>query len=254
MASSRSSQRTCSPSSGESSQRYTVFSRSEISPASTDKFERRLERLVREAGRLIVQRTFRRIESINRDQTVSSFDFDGQSFRRNRRTSTQVDTRFGQVSYQRWFFQNTQAQTPGMAPLDVRFGLVAGRMTPALAEVTGRLAADMPQQATLNMISERFAVRLSVDAYRRVVADLATQVRCVHDDVAIEQLIDWIKQARQGTGKATFYCKLDVMVSLCRRGRAGKKRPVERSLFMTAINADWERSIWGRCQNPISPR
>lgn len=174
---------------------------------------------MREAARLIVQRTFRRLESINRDQTVSSFDFAGQSFRRNRRTSKQIDTRFGQVTYQRWFFQNTQAQSPGIAPLDVRFGLVAGRMTPALAEVTGRLAADMPQQAALDMISERFAVRLSVDAYRRVVADLATQVRCVHDDVAIEQLIDWIKQARQSTGKN------DVLLQVGRDGVFVQTRP-----------------------------
>ena len=74
-------------------------------------------------------------------------------------------------------------------------------MTPALAEVTGRLAADMPQQATLDMLAERFAVRPSVEAYRRVVADLATQVRTVHDEAAIEQLIEWIEQARQSEGK-----------------------------------------------------
>lgn len=219
MASSLSSQRTCSPSSGESSQRYTVFFRTEISSASTNKFERRLERLVREAARLIVQRTFRRLESINRDQTVSSFDFAGQSFRRNRRTSKQIDTRFGQVTYQRWFFQNTQARSPGIAPLDVRFGLVAGRMTPALAEVTGRLAADMPQQAAMDMISERFAVGLSVDGYRRVVTDLATQVRSAHDEVAIEQLIDWIKQARQSTGKN------DVLLQVGRDGVFLQTRP-----------------------------
>ncbi len=187
--------------------------------ASTDRFERRLERLVRELARVIMQRTFRRIESRDRDQTVSSFDFNGESFRRNRRTPKEVDTRFGQVTYQRWFYQNTQAKSSGVAPLDVRLGLVAGRMTPALAEVTGRLAADLPQQPTLDMISERFGVRPSVEAYRRVIADLATQVRVVHDDEAIEQLAKWIEQARQSTGKH------DVLLQVGRDGVFVQTRP-----------------------------
>jgi hypothetical protein len=74
-------------------------------------------------------------------------------------------------------------------------------VTPALAEVMGRLAADLPQQAALEMLAERFAVRPSVESYRRTIADLATQVRTVHDDEAIAQLIEWIEQARQSDGK-----------------------------------------------------
>lgn len=152
---------------------------------------------------MILQRTIRRVESDDKDQTVSSFEFQGEHYRRNRRTSNSIDTRFGPISFQRWFFQNTQSESPGIAPLDVRLGVVAQRMTPALAEVTGRLAADLPQQAALEMLHERFAVKPSVDAYRRVVADLATQVRCVHDEEAIKQLIEWIEQARQSEGKRT---------------------------------------------------
>ena len=37
-----------------------------------------------------------------------------------------------------------------VAPLDVRLGLVAGRITPVVAEVTGRLSADLPRQAALD--------------------------------------------------------------------------------------------------------
>jgi hypothetical protein len=126
---------------------------------------------------LILQRTISRVESDNRDHTVASFEFGGENYRRNRRTPNAIDTRFGAITFERWFFQNTQRESPGIAPLDVRLGIVARRMTPALAEVTARLAADLPQQATLDVLAERFAVRPSVEAYRRVVADLATQVR-----------------------------------------------------------------------------
>lgn len=184
-----------------------------------DKYERRLERLVREFARLIMQHTIRRIESEDRDQTISSFVFDGQSYRRNRRTSNTVDTRFGSISFDRWYFQNTQAKSPGIAPLDVRLGIIAQRMTPALAEVTGRLAADLPQQATRDMLAERFGVTPSVQAYRRVVADLATQVRTVHDDEAIKQLVDWIEQARKNQGKH------DVLLQAGRDGVFVQTRP-----------------------------
>jgi len=166
-----------------------------------------------------MQRTIRKTESTDRDQTVSSFHFQGDSYRRNRRTPNSIDTRFGAITFERWYFQNTQPKSPGIAPLDARLGIVAGRMTPALAEVTGRLAADLPQQAARDMLSERFSVAPSVEAYRRVVADLATQVRTVHDEVAIEQLIDWINEARQGEGKH------DVLLQVGRDGVFVQTRP-----------------------------
>ena len=133
-------------------QRYTVFSAKEITPLSADKFERRLEKCVRELARIIFQRTVRQIESRDRDQTVASFELSGQRYRRNRRTNSSIDTRFGTVSFERWFFQSAEPKAPGIAPLDVRLGIVANRMTGPLAEVTGRLAADMPQQAVLKML------------------------------------------------------------------------------------------------------
>jgi len=166
-----------------------------------------------------MQRTIRRIESTDRDQTVSSFRFGDDSYRRNRRTCNCIDTRFGAITFDRWYFQNTQAQSPGIAPLDVRLGIVAGRMTPALAEVTGRLAADLPQQATRDMLAERFSVTPSVEAYRRVIAELATQVRTLHDEVAIEQLVDWIDKARQSDGKH------DVLLQVGRDGVFVQTRP-----------------------------
>jgi hypothetical protein len=182
-------------------QRYTVFSNKEITPATADKFERRLEKFMREIARIILQRTIRTIEDRDRDKTAASFELSGQRYRRNRRTINSIDTRFGTIAFERWFFQNCEPKSQGIAPLDVRLGIIANRMTGPLAEVTGRLAADMPQQAALNMLHERFAVRPSVEAYRRVVADLATQVRSVHDGAAVEQLIEWITQARQSDGK-----------------------------------------------------
>ena len=149
---------------GAWSQRYTCFSRQEITPVATEKLERRLEVLFRQLARIVLQWTLGRVESTDPDSVVSSFEFGNNKYRRNRRTTKNIDTRFGVITIKRWFYQNMQAETPGLAPLDIRLGLFADRMTPALAEVTGRLAADMTQQATLDMLQERFEVRPGVAA------------------------------------------------------------------------------------------
>lgn len=151
-------------------------------------------------GREILQGAIQNIESDDPLTVQPSFQFQGQSYRRNRRTNKSIDSRFGTIVYERWFFQNTLPETPGIAPLDVRLGLFAERMTPGLAEVVGRLAGDMPQQATLDMLQERFGLRPSVDTLRQVIADVASQVRVHHDEVAIDQMLQWAEQAYKSEG------------------------------------------------------
>lgn len=116
-------------------------------------------------------------------------------------TSKTIDTRFGQITFRRWFFQSSEPGEPGIAPLDLRLGLFAGRMTPALTDVVGRLAADLPQEAVREVLQERFSVTPGVATVRRVVGDLAEQVRLHHDQAAIQRLTELVEQARQSEGK-----------------------------------------------------
>jgi hypothetical protein len=166
-----------------------------------------------------MQHTLQQIEPENSQAVIASFEFNGQAYRRNRRTNKNIDTRFGVITIPRWFYQNTQDNSPGIAPLDVRLGLFANRMTPALAEVTGRLAADMTQSAARDMLRERFGSTPGVAAYRDIIADIASEVRVEHDEVAIEKLSGWIKQARQSEGKN------DVLLQVGRDGVFVQTRP-----------------------------
>lgn len=166
-----------------------------------ERFERRLETTLRKIGRMILEMTLRGIEPDRPEQVAGKFAWQGQTFRRNRRTNKTIETRFGTITLKRWFYQNNQAGEPGLAPLDVRLGLVAGRVTAAVTDVIGRLSADMPQQAVLNVLEERFSIRPGVGTLRRVIADLAENVRTVHDDVAIEKLCELIQSARKSEGK-----------------------------------------------------
>jgi len=156
---------------------------------------------LREIGRVILTFTLGGLETDEQDSVPARINWQGQDYRRNRRTNKTLDTRFGQITLRRWFFQNRAVGEPGIAPLDLRLGLFAGRMTPAVAEVTGRLAADMPQQAVLAVLRERFNITPGVGTLRRVVSDLAERVRAHHDPAAIERLSQLLEQARQSTGK-----------------------------------------------------
>ena len=144
--------------------------------------------------------TLRRIETDDRSRVPTRIVFQGERYRLNRLTNKNIDTRFGPISLQRWFYQADTAGVPGIAPLDMRLGLFAGRMTPAVAEVVGRLAADMPQQATLETLQERFRITPGVGTLRRVIKDLGERVRVHHDQAAIDTIVEWIDEAQQSEG------------------------------------------------------
>ncbi|WDQ17886.1 hypothetical protein [Rhodopirellula sp. P2] len=138
-------------------QRYDLFWRGDVTPASFDRFERRIETLVRSLGRLIIQHALSKLES---DERPGSFRFDKASFRVNRKTLQTLHTRLGTIRFERWYFQTSDAWYHGLAPLNVRLGVVdvrrgftTGRLSPALADAVGRLAAEMPQQAAIEQIA-----------------------------------------------------------------------------------------------------
>lgn len=166
-----------------------------------DRFERRLERILREIGRVILAATLRQLETEQKEEAPSRISWQGQDYRCSRMTNKTIDTRFGPITLRRWFYQNTVPGEPGTAPLDLRLGLFGGRMTPAAAEAAGRLAADMPQQTVLEVLAERFGITPGVGTLRKVVRDAAERVRAHHDQAAIERLSQLMEKARHSKGK-----------------------------------------------------
>jgi hypothetical protein len=175
------------------------FRRNEITPRSLERLERRLERLARELARRILEYTLNRVESAKRPPTVT---WEDRNFYPNRRSFRSIETRVGTVRYQRWICTaELSFFVRGIAPLDLRLGLVAERVSPGLAHRLGRLAADLPQQSALEQLREQFNVKLSVDAYRRIVDDLSVEVGYLHDEQVVEQLVQWIEISNQTKGK-----------------------------------------------------
>lgn len=175
-----------------------AFDNAEITPKSFELFERRLESHCRQLARLILQHTVNQVESIEPPAPVTWQDRTHWPQRLAWRT---METRVGTIRYRRWVHQNEYFWVRPVAPLDQRLGLIGDRVSPGVAHKLGRLAADLPQQSAIAQLQEQFGVRLSVDAYRRAVEHISQEIRFLHDEMAIKQLLQWIAKARKGTGK-----------------------------------------------------
>lgn len=149
----------------------------------------------------MVQASFEQVGLRDINQPVGRIEYEGQVYRPNQLTLASIDTRFGTVKILRRIYQNRHTGKPGLAPFELQLGLFGGRATPGLAEVVGRLSADMPQPAVLDMLSERFNVRPGVGTLRCWVADISSRVRAIHDQAAVEKLVEWFTEARKTEGK-----------------------------------------------------
>ncbi len=68
--------------------------------------------------------TFRRIETDDRSRVPTRIAFQGERYRLHRLTNKNIDTRFGPISLQRWFYQADTTGVPGIAPLHMGHFLV----------------------------------------------------------------------------------------------------------------------------------
>lgn len=175
-----------------------AFGRGDIRPQTFERLERQLECLFRELARLLLQWVVGIQES---RELPGAIEWEDRTFRPYDRACRSMDTRVGTIQYARWLYRTEYCFVADVIPLDRRLGLTGDRISPGVAHQLGRLAADMPQQPALQQLREQFGIRMSVESYRRVVTHLSDEIRYVHDDIAIEQLQQWLRKAVKTKGK-----------------------------------------------------
>lgn len=116
-------------------------------------------------------------------------------YRRNRKTRTTISTLFGKVSLRRFIYQAVQVGEAGIFPLQIALGVTAGQATPALADVVGRLMADLPQQQTLAVLRERYGVCWSVGTLRKVTGGLAEAFAPLRLEAQVDYLVTLLRKA-----------------------------------------------------------
>ena len=168
-------------------------------PLTTYRFETALGKLFLEVGRSILQVAYNRLEPEDSQRMPQLLRIGLSDYRRNRKTPTTVATLFGKVSLRRFIYQAVEAGEAGIFPLQIALGITAGRATPALADVVGRLLADLPQQHVLAVLRERYGVCWSVGTLRKVAGSLAEALAPLRQEAQVHYLVGLLDQAANAT-------------------------------------------------------
>lgn len=178
---------------------YNDFLRHPVTPRSTYRLETALGKLLWECGRCVLQVAYNHLEPDDPQQMPRLLRSGLSDYRRNRKTRTMIATLFGHVSLRRFIYQAIEAGEAGIFPLQIALGITAGQATPALADVAGRLMADLPQQQTLAVLRERYGVRWSVGTLRKVIASLAETLAPLREEAQVKYLVGLLQQAARAT-------------------------------------------------------
>ncbi len=159
-----------------------------------------MKALLDEAGRAIVEWAYNRCEPADVSLLPARVRLGADEYRRNRKTPRTVACLFGPITLCRCVYQALAPGEAGIFPLEYALGLVAHAATPALADVAGRLVAELTQQQTLAVLRERHNVSWSVGLLRKVTAALADGFAPLRHAAQLAQLLVWLRKAAKSQG------------------------------------------------------
>jgi hypothetical protein len=177
------------------------FRRADLTPQACHRFETRLQELLREFGRIIVEWTFNHLEPHDRRELPGQIESGGTWYRRRSKApNRKVATLFGTITLWRALYQDVHGVEPAIFPLEIRLGLEAGRATPALAERAARAATASPQAAVLAALRDDHGVRWSAASLRAVIAAVAAGMEVHCQEAQAARLLSWLEQADRSSG------------------------------------------------------
>jgi hypothetical protein len=189
-------------------QRIGRFLAQPVSPQTAYDFEKDLERLLREAGRRILEVVYNGLEPEEPEGLPKRFVDQQQEYRRkNEKTNNRggIGTLFGTVVLRRFSCVPLQEAKddgqPSFAPLERQLGIVGGNATPALAERVALLAAGHSQGEVLQRLAEDYGVWWSVAVLRKVTAAVSEGVAEHLHQAQKAQVLEWLRKAHGTKGR-----------------------------------------------------
>jgi hypothetical protein len=177
------------------------FRRAAPTPRAGHHFETRLQELLRELGRIIVEWTLNHLEPHDRTDRPAQIESGGIWYRRRSKTPDRsLATLFGTITLWRMLYQDVPGVEPSIFPLEIRLGLEAGRAPPALAERAARAAVTSPQDAVLAAWRADHGVRWSAATLRAVIAGVAAGMEVHCREARAARLLSWLEQADRSSG------------------------------------------------------
>lgn len=175
------------------------------SPVAAGDFERQLQRLLRELGRVTTELVYNALEPEQPEAAPHHVQHESILYRRlNEPTANRhVATLFGKITLLRRGYREVERQgsEPAIFPLEMQLGLVEGA-TPALASEAGRALAETgaSQQTVLRRLREQFGVAWGVKKLRAVGQQLSEAMTPLRRQHQARQVVAWLRQAQDARG------------------------------------------------------
>lgn len=178
------------------------FLRASPTPSATHDFEIRLQALLREMGRVIMEWTLNEIEPATPDAAPRRLMFERQEYRRKPKSNRpELGTLFGPVRVARFLYEPLERGEASIFPLEINLGIVARHATPALAERVALHASQESQEAVRSILNRDHGLAWSVPTLRNVTAEVSAGMAPHLHDAQLEQVLAWLKQAQRSRGE-----------------------------------------------------
>ena len=172
----------------------------EPTPTTTFALEQNVAAVLQGMGQILISHAFNRAEPPAED-CPARVTFGDETYRRRRKTTNLIGTRFGLIELQRCVYECLEPGEPCRWPLEVRLGIVAGLASPALAERVGFWSAEQEQEAVRGLLRSEHGVSWSVTSLRKVTAAVGVGVAEPGATARVERVLELLTLAAQGAGK-----------------------------------------------------
>jgi hypothetical protein len=178
--------------------------RESVSARVIASFERELQHVVRELGRVVTEWTYNHLEPAVAQALPSQVRYEGSPYRRLRhKTPQEVSTLFGPIRLLRFGYRSTPAVgAPVLFPLCRLLGLVHGA-TPAVVERVAHYQAETgaTQRQTLARLRREHGLHWGVKRLRQVTEFVAAAMQGHRAPSQAEQVLTWLAQAQASPGR-----------------------------------------------------
>ena len=171
-----------------------------VTPLSFLEFEKAMKAALDETGRTLLQEELNRLETADKAEAAPKVRYHKATYRINKRTPATIATSFGAIRLWSFLYLHEDDGEPGLHPLRVRLGIVAGT-TPVLAERVGRWAVDHSQREVRQLLLAEHGLKWSNDRLRRVLRAFRQQIVAFRAEVQVERVLGWLKQAERSRGR-----------------------------------------------------
>ena len=181
-------------------QRLQRFHTRPVTPLACYELEKDLQAILAETGRSVIEAELNRVEAADKKEAAPRVRYHKQTFRINKRTKATIATSFGPITLWSFLYLNEEDGEPGLHPLHVQLGIVAGA-TPVLAERVARWAVDHSQSAVRHLLASEHGLHWSTTRLRSLLCAYRRLVVNFRADAQAARLLQWLAEAERSRGR-----------------------------------------------------